>query len=163
MAVSDNKIITAYVDGSFNVETGIYSFGCVFLPEDGTVRVLCGSGNDPENAKQRNVTGEMLGAMNAVLSAIKSGYKAIQIYYDYAGIECWVTGAWKSKNDLTRSYAMAMRGWMSRIDIRFSKVEAHTGDKYNELADKMAKRGGESVGIPETKSIEDMEIWKREK
>ncbi len=151
------------MDGSFNVETGIYSFGCVFLPEDGTVRVLCGSGNDPENAKQRNVTGEMLGAMNAVLSAIKSGYKAIQIYYDYAGIECWVTGAWKSKNDLTRSYAMAMRGWMSRIDIRFFKVEAHTGDKYNELADKMAKRGGEAVGIPETKSIEDMEIWKQEK
>ena len=151
------------MDGSFNVETGVYSFGCVFLPEDGTVRVLCGSGNDPENAKQRNVTGEMLGAMNAVLSAIKSGYGAIEIYYDYAGIECWVTGAWKSKNDLTRSYSMAMRGWMSRIDIRFSKVEAHTGDKYNELADKMAKRGGEAVGIPETKSIEDMEIWKQEK
>ena len=151
------------MDGSFNVETGIYSFGCVFLPEDGTVRVLSGSGNDPENAKQRNVTGEMLGAMNAVLCAIKSGYKAIEIYYDYQGIECWVTGAWKSKNDLTRSYSMAMRGWMSHIDIRFHKVEAHTGDKYNELADKMAKRGGESVGIPETKCIGDMEEWTAKK
>ena len=161
--VLNDKSITAYVDGSFNVETGVYSFGCVFLPEDGTVRVLCGSGNDPENAKQRNVTGEMLGAMNAVLCAIKSGYKAIDIYYDYAGIESWVTGAWKSKNDLTRSYAMAMRGWMSRIEISFHKVEAHTGDKYNEVADKMAKRGATANGIPETRSIEEMEIWNPEK
>ena len=78
---SEKGKITAYVDGSFAADTGVYSFGCVFLPEDGTVRVLCGSGNDPENAKQRNVTGEMLGSMNAVLCAIKSGYKAIDIYY----------------------------------------------------------------------------------
>ncbi len=163
MTVLNDKTIKAYVDGSFNVETGVYSFGCVFLPDDGTVRVLCGSGNDPENAKQRNVTGEMLGAMNAVLCAIKSGYKAIEIYYDYAGIESWVTGAWKSKNDLTRSYAMAMRGWMSRIRISFHKVEAHTGDKYNELADKMAKRGADVNGIPETRCIEEMEIWNPEK
>ena len=77
MTVSNTKSITAYVDGSFNVETGVYSFGCVFLPGDGSVRVLCGSGNDPENAKQRNVTGEMLGSMNAVLCAIKSGYNAM--------------------------------------------------------------------------------------
>ncbi|MCR4793035.1 MAG: reverse transcriptase-like protein [Lachnospiraceae bacterium] len=155
--------ITAYVDGSFNTETGVYSFGCVFLPEDGSVRVMCGSGNDPENAKQRNVTGEMLGAMNAVLCAIKSGYKSIEIYYDYQGIEAWVTGAWKSKNDLTRSYSMAMRGWMSLIDIGFHKVEAHTGVKYNEIADKMAKRGSMTVGIPESRQIEEMEEWTQEK
>ena len=163
MTVSDEKSITAYVDGSFNVETGVYSFGCVFLPWDVSVRVLCGCGNYPENARQRNVTGEMLGSMNAVLCAIKSGYKAIDIYYDYQGIESWVTGAWKSKNDLTRSYAMAMKGWMSHIDIRFHKVEAHTGVKYNEIADKMAKRGALRVGIPETRRIEDMEIWNQEK
>jgi len=161
--LSGKNTIDAYVDGSFSVSSGVYSFGCVFLPEDGTVRVLYGSGNDPENAKQRNVTGEMLGAMNAVLCAIKSGYKGINIYYDYAGIECWVTGAWKCKNDLTRSYSVSMNGWKSRIDIGFFKVEAHKGCKYNELADKMAKKGAECPGIPETKLIGDMEIWTQEK
>ena len=163
MTGADNRSITAYVDGSFNVGTGVYSFGCVFLPEDGSVRVMCGSGNDPENAKQRNVTGEMLGAMNAVLCAMKSGYKVIDIYYDYQGIECWVTGAWKSKNDLTRSYAMSMKGWMSKIDIRFHKVEAHTGVKYNEIADEMAKRGAGLTGIPKACAIEELEIWNPEK
>lgn len=161
--MSDTRQIDAYVDGSFSVETGIYSFGCVFLHEDGTVRVFCGSDNDPEKAKQRNVTGEMQGAMSAVLCAIKSGFKQIDIYYDYAGIEMWVTGAWKSKNDLTRTYAMSMKNWMSRIDIRFHKVEAHKGNKYNELADRMAKRGGETLGIPEMKLIGEMEIWTPEK
>jgi ribonuclease HI len=42
-------------------------------------------------------------------------------------------------------------------------VEAHTGDKYNEVADKMAKRGATANGIPETRSIEEMEIWNPEK
>ncbi|MBP5555175.1 MAG: RNAse H family protein, partial [Lachnospiraceae bacterium] len=102
-------------------------------------------------------------SMLAVRWAIINGYDELEICYDYAGIECWVTGAWKSKNDLTRSFAMAMKGWMSHIDIRFHKVEAHTGVKYNEIADKMAKRGAQSVGIPETRRIEDMEIWTQEK
>ena len=141
MTATNDKTITAYVDGSFSVENGVYSFGCVFLPEDGTVRVLCGSGNDPENAKQRNVTGEMLGAMYAVQCARKSGYKSIDIYYDYSGIECWVTGDWKAKNELTQKYRDAMRSWGSDIKITFHKVEGHSGDKYNDLADKTAKRG----------------------
>ena len=67
---------------------------------------------------------------------MKNGFNRVEIYYDYEGIEKWVTGAWKCKKEHTKQYADAMRSWGSSIDIRFCKVAAHTNVKYNELADK---------------------------
>ncbi len=161
-----NKII-AYVDGSYNPSINKYAFGCIivreregeeseketldtfeaFLEEEESCEVvttLKGSGSNPEVAKIRNVAGEMLGAMNAVRWARKQGYDALDIYYDYAGIEMWATGKWKAKNEYTQSYAEYMKKSMAEIDIQFKKVEAHTGNKYNEQADKLAKSALES-------------------
>ncbi len=140
----DNKLI-AYVDGSYNVATSIYGYGCVLLlPEDEEAyEKLSGSGSDPMVAKLRNVAGEMLGAMNAVKYAAQKGYKELIIYYDYMGIEMWATGGWKCKNDYTKGYRDYMEKMKAHVTVSFVKVEAHTGDRFNELADKLAK---EAVG-----------------
>jgi len=53
----------------------------------------------------RNVAGEMLGAMYAVKWAMVNGYKEIELRYDYEGIEKWVQGIWKAKNELAQKYA----------------------------------------------------------
>lgn len=153
-------MLTAYVDGSYNDEMKCYAFGCVFLPADGSVRLAFGNGNNPETVSMRNVTGEMLGAMYAVKTAMKNGYSCIELYYDYEGIEKWVTGAWKSKKEYTGKYADAMRSWGTQIEIRFHKVTAHANVKYNELADKTAKRGlEEGCGIPPIGRLEELEQW----
>ncbi len=158
--MADSDTLVAYVDGSYNDGVQKYAFGCVFITPEGTIYEAFGNGNDPESLKQRNVTGEMLGAMYAVQCARKSGYAAIEIYYDYSGIECWVTGAWKSKNDLTRKYAEAMRSWGQSIRISFHKVPAHSHVEYNEAADKLAKRGlSEGEGIPPIRPIPEMQLW----
>ena len=158
--MSSDEKITAYVDGSYSDALKRYSFGCVFITPYGCIYTACGYGDNPDSLKSRNVTGEMLGAMYAVQCARKSGYKAIDIYYDYAGIEMWVTGAWKRKNDLTVKYAMAMCEWGRDIDISFHKVDAHTGVEYNEMADRLARKGLESDGgIPPVKKIDDLELW----
>ena len=100
----------------------------------------------------------MLGAMYAVRFALNSGFTVIEIRYDYEGIEKWVTGAWKSKNDLTKKYAQTMLGWGQKIQIRFTKVPAHSKVKYNELADETAKLGvANGNGIPKVKSLSDFE------
>ncbi len=140
----DNTLI-AYVDGSYNVAKGIYGYGCVLLlPEDEEAyEKISGSGNDTEVAKLRNVAGEMLGAMNAVKYAGQKGYKKLTIYYDYMGIEMWATGGWKCKNEYTMGYRDYMKKMSSLVDVSFEKVAAHTGDRFNELADKLAK---EAVG-----------------
>ena len=131
--------ITIYVDGSFDVATNVYGYGCVVIKKDGAIEQYYGAGNNPECVLLRNVAGEMLAAMSAVRYAIRSGCKSVNICYDYSGIEMWAIGAWKANNDLTLKYSTSMKEWQDEIAISFQKVAAHTGEKYNEMVDKLAK------------------------
>lgn len=141
--------VVAYVDGSFDVKIGRYSFGCVLITPEGDVVEQSGNGDNPDSLALRNVTGEMLGAMFAVQWCIKNGYSAVDIRYDYSGIEMWAAGKWKAKNELTQKYAAYMQRNNKRINITFTKIAAHTGDYYNEQADALAKRAlTEGNGIP---------------
>ena len=131
----------AYVDGSFDPAVERYAYGCLIIDEKGKETELCGCGNDPEGVKQRNVTGEMIAAMLAVKWALKNGADEIEIHYDYTGIENWATAAWKTNNNLTRSYKETMQAWAKSIKITFVKVAAHKGIEGNERADGLAKKG----------------------
>lgn len=152
--------LLAYVDGSYDDSLKKYAFGCVFLLADGRVYTRYGNGNNEQSLQHRNVTGEMLGAMYAVKLAMFNGFQKMELRYDYQGIEKWVTGEWRSKTELTKKYAEAMREWGKSIEIKFTKVAAHTNVRYNELADKMAKKGLiEGMGVPKVCRLEDMEEW----
>ena len=148
--VPENMVI-AYVDGSFEKSIGRYAFGCVLLTPDGQEIRESGSGSDPAGVAIRNVAGEMLGAMNAVKWAQENGYPAVEIRYDYEGVEKWVTGVWRAKTPLTSKYAAHMQEAAEQIKISFCKVAAHTGNHYNEEAEQLAKsallRTDENVSI----------------
>ena len=148
--VPENMVI-AYVDGSFEKSIGRYAFGCVILTPDGQEIRRSGSGSDPAGVAIRNVAGEMLGAMNAVTWARENDYPAVEIRYDYEGVEKWVTGVWRAKTPLTSKYAAHMQEAGNKIRISFCKIAAHTGNHYNEEADQLAKsallRTGEEVSI----------------
>ena len=36
-------------------------------------------------------------------------YDVLELFYDYEGIEKWVTGEWRAKNPLTQTYRDFMR------------------------------------------------------
>ena len=148
--VPENMVI-AYVDGSFEKSIGRYAFGCVILTPDGQEIRRSGSGSDPAGVAIRNVAGEMLGAMNAVKWARENDYPAVEIRYDYEGVEKWVTGVWRAKTPLTSKYAAHMQEAGNKIRISFCKIAAHTGNHYNEEADQLAKsallRTDENVSI----------------
>ena len=96
--------------------------------------------------------------MFAVRTAMVNGFQKIELRYDYEGIEKWVTGAWKSKTELTKKYAAAMQGWGKEIQISFTKVAAHINVYYNEMADKLAKEALEKeTGIPKVRLLSQME------
>ena len=146
--LKENQVI-AYVDGSFDESIGKYSFGCILILPDGEIVRESGNGDNPESIALRNVTGEMLGAMYAVKWSIVNGYSSVKICYDYSGIEMWAVGQWKAKNDLTKKYADFMKENSKNIEISFQKIAAHTGNKYNEEADKLAKTAlTEGNGVP---------------
>ena len=133
----------AYIDGSYNDMRGIYGFGG-FIVYQGRTYNLQGSGRDSGMKAMRNVAGEILGCMSAVQRALYLGIKAIDIYYDYAGIEMWATGSWERNKPETKKYFEYMQAAKDKIDIRFVKVKGHSGIEGNETADRLAK---EAVGI----------------
>jgi ribonuclease HI len=136
--------LIAYVDGSYNVKTQMYGYGCVYIENQQVIKEMYGQGTDKELTSMRNVAGEILGCETAVCYAIDQGYEGIYIYYDYEGIEKWAVGAWKANKVGTIAYAKKMQGWQKEIQIQFIKVLAHSGDVYNERADRLAKK---AVGI----------------
>ena len=147
-----NNRLVAYVDGSFDEKIGKYAFGCIILTPRGETIRESGNGNEPDSLAIRNVAGEMLGAMYAVQWAIKNGYRNLELRYDYEGIEKWAQGEWKAKNALTQKYASFMKSKADILKISYQKVKAHSGDLYNEEADKLAKTAlTEGNGIPKVK------------
>ena len=133
----------AFVDGSYNVVTGVYGYGG-FLVADGEKHILQGSDNEEEMASMRNVAGEILGSMAAVEKAMELGLSQLSIYYDYAGIEMWATGGWKRNKAGTIAYYDYMQSVKEKIQITFVKVKGHSGIEGNEEADRLAK---EAVGV----------------
>ena len=136
----ENEGLVIYVDGSFSLEKRNYSYGLIAINNGEEVFEDCGVGEDEDAVSLRNVAGEVLGSLKAVEFAINNGYKKVTIVYDYQGVESWALGTWKRNKDLTKDYHERMQEHRKNIDISFVKVKGHSGDKYNDIADKLAKK-----------------------
>jgi ribonuclease H-related protein len=134
----ETKTIRAYIDGSYSKQLGKYAYGCVLI--DGNVITrLSGSGTSDIDSNLWNVTGELNGAVKAIEWSIENNFKRLIIFYDYEGIAKWASGEWKAKKEGTKQYIEALHKYKKLIDIEFIKVKAHSGDKFNEEADRLAK------------------------
>lgn len=129
----------AYVDGSFNLATKTFGYGVVIF-HNGKEIHLSHSYTDENMASMRNVAGEIYGSMAAMEYAINNDIKKLSIYYDYMGIAKWCTGEWKTNKEGTISYKKYYNKVKKKLDVTFEKVKGHSGDKYNDLADKLAKK-----------------------
>ena len=147
--VSENKLEendlenVAYVDGSYNVTTGEFSYGVVIF-HNGKEHTFNKKFDDPELASMRNVAGEIKGAEAAMEYAYKNGMKSLTIYHDYEGIAKWPLKLWAANKEGTKAYQEYYNNIKKYVDIKFVKVKGHSGDKYNDMADRLAK---EALGI----------------
>ncbi|MFL6278267.1 MAG: RNase H family protein [Blastocatellia bacterium] len=126
-----------YVDGSYiNHATG---YAVVILRDGAVVTELCG----PVAAIEVNGTRQVAGELRAVEEGLgwcrEHEVGEVEIFYDYYGVEKWATGAWKANQSMTQAYGQTVR--QSGIRIRWRKVAAHTGNRWNERADQLAKQG----------------------
>lgn len=131
--------IIVFVDGSFIESKGNYSYGLVVVKDNEVIYKESGVGDNKEAIIHRNVAGEVLGATKAVTYAEENNIKEITIAFDYQGIESWALGFWKRNTSLTENYHQFMKDKMKEIKVRFKKIKGHSGDKYNDLADELAK------------------------
>lgn len=135
--VHDTAGCRGYVDGSY-LDGGI-GYGVVILQEGSPVVELSGPVEDKTLQEMRQVGGELQAVYETVEWCQANGIRDVTIYYDYEGIEKWATGAWQGKNPATQAYAAQMSS--PPIAIRWQKVQSHSGDRWNERADELAKRG----------------------
>lgn len=138
----DPDTAIAYVDGSFDVHSFRYSYGC-FILCNGKTYTLNGVGTDntPEMVNMRNVAGEITGAMTAMRWCMENGIKKVTIIHDYMGIAAWADGSWDAKKEATRCYKHFCQSMRAKgLQVVFCKVKGHSGDLGNEMADKLAKQ-----------------------
>lgn len=134
---------TAYIDGSYLATTKEYSFGGVLIINQKIYQFHKKYAAD-EYSSARNVAGEIKGAGFIINYAIKNNITILHLYYDYAGIENWYTGKWQARSDIALKYVAFRDQIKDKITIHFHKVKSHTNNKYNDLADTLAK---EALGI----------------
>ena len=141
--LNDRDCVKIYVDGSYNSATKEFSYGMVVLCGDGEEK-YSGKSDDKELVPMRNVAGEIKGAEAAMQYAIDKSLPAIEIYHDYEGIAKWCLGEWKTNKEGTKAYKAFYDEASRRVQISFVKVTGHSNDKYNDMADELAK---EALGI----------------
>lgn len=132
--------LIAYVDGSYDRRSEKAGFGAVLIVDDKVIHTKAQRAEVNPKANLWNVGAEIAGILYAVDWAIKNGYPEIYVHYDYLGLEKWYTKEWQAKNEVTQQYVQTMHAYKEKIKIHFYKVKAHTGVKYNELADELAKQ-----------------------
>lgn len=154
--------LLVYVDGSYSKPNKRVGFGCVFVQNDKIINSVSQQVQINEEDNLWNVSAEIQGVLYALEWSVKNNYKKINIFYDYEGLENWYSGAWHANKNTTKNYVNELKKYGKLIDINFWKVKAHSGDYYNEQADKLAKDAlGNMQNLkenPKNNNIKDSEI-----
>lgn len=134
-----------YVDGSHLA--GKTGYGAVILKDNSPVARLSGPVDTDDGERTRQVAGEIEAVIKALDWSLQRNIRKVSIHYDYEGLRCWAEGVWRAKLPITSSYRKRVSS--SGIDISWVKVDAHSGNRWNEEADLLAKKGaGEAAGLP---------------
>lgn len=126
--------IRVFVDGSFSPD--FPKSGWAFVATENDKEIARGSGITAFDAESRNIDGEVMASFQA-MRWLDSNDKTGTICHDYEGIARWAKGEWQAKSNIAKRYVAAAQPYLHRVS--FEKVEAHTGVKWNELVDKLAK------------------------
>lgn len=150
-----------YVDGSF--VPGNPKAGWAWVAVENDIELAFGSGATLEDAESRNIDGELEAAFQALLwfdahrgnvirtlvSVNQDGpeneEKTLQVKipmqatlcHDYEGIGRWAMGEWNAKSNVAKRYRERIANLLT--GVRFEKVSAHSGLKWNDRVDELAK------------------------
>ena len=128
----------AYVDGSYLNKTREFSCGVILFYNNMELR-LSEKYFDPDFSEMRNVAGEIKGAEKAMRYCVEKGIQNLDIYHDYEGVARWCTGEWKTNKTGTKAYKTFYDSLAGRLNVTFHKIKGHSGNTYNDAADKLAR------------------------
>ncbi|MEG0732847.1 MAG: ribonuclease H family protein [Vagococcus sp.] len=136
--ISDFQI---YVDGSWNPKKQQYGWGYVAVLYGKEIGRGYGKGDNKKYLSNCQVAGEVVAVLQALDYAISKEFKSVEILYDFDGIKHWATGTWGAKKLISQAYKYFYDQKSSEIKVTFVKVQAHSGNYFNTMADTLAKKG----------------------
>jgi ribonuclease H-related protein len=130
-----------YVDGSYNISTEKFSYGMAAVEDDVILHLEKGCAENSSQKQLRQIAGELEAAKSAVKYAAAHNKKKLIIFHDYEGIYHHAVGTWERKDNSSKEYYEFINSMIKDfgIEVYFVKVDSHTGDIYNEIADNLAK------------------------
>ncbi|GAA0782296.1 ribonuclease H family protein [Hathewaya limosa] len=139
-----NDCLHVYVDGSFNIDTGRYSYALVVVKNNIIEYMENGVAKDQSGIKLRQILGELKAATRSYEYAIENNIKKIVLFHDYEGIFHHAIGTWNRKDISSQVYYEKFNKYKNEygLEVIFVKVDSHTGDLFNEITDNYAKLAG---------------------
>ncbi|MDD5581939.1 MAG: hypothetical protein PHS99_01835 [Candidatus Marinimicrobia bacterium] len=131
----ENGEIHAFVDGSF-IDNDV-GYGLIIIQDGVVLQEIQGKVTQPEYSAYHQVGGELIAVVKFFEWCIKNKISRCIVHYDYDGIYKWATGEWRAKNALTQKYQEYVK--KLPLDITWNKVKGHSGNIWNEQADRLAK------------------------
>lgn len=146
-----NRVLEYYTDGAFSSKSEMGGWGVVCVENDDVIGKW--SGLEPYSTNNRMELKAVLTALESA-SSIQTTNTEVVIYSDSAYIvNCfeqgwyrnWISNNWKTKDrrdvknqDLWCPIIALYIRLHQKLNLQILKVEGHSGNKYNDMVDKMA-------------------------
>lgn len=142
--------LVIYTDGSRKkvpeTEDVVFGYSCIYLDNETVIHKLGGANDNKAFAVYENVAGELMAVVEGLkwIQGNRPDVKKVVLFYDYQGIGFWAEGSWKAKNIMTQRYVAFMKAFREEtgLELVFKHVKGHMGNRFNEMADKVA---GEAI------------------
>lgn len=134
-----HSYVSVYIDGSYNPQYPYAGWAYVAVDQHNN-KVAELAGVCQQKAESRNIDGEVYAALQAAKWAAKWDSRQdtkVKLFYDYQGIESWALGDWKAKTPIAHFYIREITPYLHLLS--FHKVKSHSGDKWNDYVDQLAK------------------------
>ena len=135
-----------YVDGSF-VKAGA---GWGWVAVDSAGKTVAEASGALREAPSRNIDGELSAALGGLMWWRYQGsmwWPRVVVCHDYTGIREWAAGSWAAKSAAATRYVEALEAAQIRGQIGsavfFRHVKGHSGDRWNDWADRLAGRAAD--------------------
>lgn len=137
--------ITIYTDGAYSSSRKQGGVGVVFVKNDSVVGTISKMFQNVTNNKM-----ELAAVIMALKNVLKNKWEDVTIVTDSQYVIGCATQGWKRKKNerLWYRFDLLKQELDSRkININFNWVHGHNGDKYNEIADKLAVEASQELNL----------------
>lgn len=142
-------MITIYTDGALKTfskgkeKRVVLGWGFVAVDsEDNIIKESYGTITEPKEILQtRNIGAELKAVKQGLRWAIKLKVKKVLIVHDFQGCGEWANRVWNSHVPVSKEYSKFIDKARKKIEIGFYLVKGHSGIKWNDYADNLAKKG----------------------